>query len=353
MQKKNYDNLKQDILKNRLPSLDYFRGIIILLMIQGHLFRALLDNGTKSASWFRFHEYIHGVVAPGFLFLAGFLFYHTIHNKKSFDLIIKIRSFLGIIILGYFLHLPFFSLQKIIRLWGTGIEYKFLKMDILQTIGFALLISIFIWITLRRIFIPVIIIIAFFSIASPFLINTPDNIFLAPFIDGNISQFPLTPWSFFLFLGILTSKFLKKFNLPIMILSIIIMLMNHMFPPIIRNIITDSGKVLFLFSITQLFRHSSFHGLNHFLEASRESLFLYMSHLMIIFGSTINPGLYYFFKEPFKMTTVLIFFILLIILLYPSAYYLNKLKTNNIKKYNYVKYTIYLFLFLIFLLKKW
>lgn len=149
--------MSEDVKKTktgRIPSLDYFRGIVIFLMIQGHLFRALLEPGVKKSSWFPFHEFIHGVVAPGFLFLAGYLFFHTIHNKRKTDFLTKARQLGGIVLLGYFLHLPFFSLTKIIEFWGSGTELKLFRMDILQTIGFSLLIALLIWVFLRRFFIP-------------------------------------------------------------------------------------------------------------------------------------------------------------------------------------------------------
>ncbi len=347
------NNEKKSRIAEREPFLDYFRGIIIFLMIQGLLFRALLDKDLKSGFWFRTHEYIHGVVAPGFLFLAGFLFYYTIHNKKSSDLLIKVRHLSGIIILGYFLHLPFFSLQKIIKLWGTGIEYKLLRMDILQTIGFSLLIAIFIWTFLRRIFIPAITIIVLFNIASPFIINVPDNILLASFVDNSISQFPLIFWSVYLFLGILASRFLKKFSLSVLILSVVILLTAHLFPRELIRIVSDSGKVLFLFSIIRLAPRISPTILTRFLTASRESLFLYMSHLMIIYGSPLNPGLSRLFKESLSIPIAFLLFILLILTLYPAAYYLNKLRSDHFDIYNSLKYGLFTFFLFVFLISKW
>ena len=68
-------------MKKRLVYIDYYKMIIILLMIQGHTLRALLDRDLKVGRWFKIHEYVHGVVAPGFLFLSGFLFYHTLKKK--------------------------------------------------------------------------------------------------------------------------------------------------------------------------------------------------------------------------------------------------------------------------------
>lgn len=347
------DKDKQSRIKEREPYLDYFRGIIIFLMIQGHLFRALLDKDLKSGFWFRTHEYIHGVVAPGFLFLAGFLFYYTIRNKSSSDLLIKARHLSGIIVLGYFLHLPFFSLQKIIEFWGTGIEYKLLRMDILQTIGFSLLTAIFVWKFLNRIFIPVITIIVLFNIASPFIINVPDNLLLASFVDNNISQFPLIFWSLYLFLGILAARFLKKFSLPVLILSIVMLSGAHLLPHILERIVSDSGKVLLLFSIIRLVPKISSAMMTKFMTASRESLFLYMSHLMIIYGSPINPGLSRFLKESLSISMAFLLFILLIFTLYPFSYYLNNFKSKHPDTYNFLKYGLFTFLLIIFLLSKW
>ena len=136
-----------------------------------------------------------------------------------------------------------------------------------------------------------------FNIASPFIINVPDNILLASFVDNNISQFPLIFWSFYLFLGILASRFLKKFSLSVLILSVVILLTAHLFPHELIRIVSDSGKVLLLFSIFRLLPQISSTILTRFLTASRESLFLYMSHLMIIYGSPLNPGLSRFLKE--------------------------------------------------------
>jgi len=339
--------------KEREPFLDYFRGIIIFLMIQGHLFRALLDKDLKSGFWFRTHEYIHGVVAPGFLFLAGFLFYYTIRSKSSSDLIIKVRHLSGIIVLGYFLHLPFFSLQKIIEFWGTGIEYKLLRMDILQTIGFSLLIAIFVWKFLNRIFIPVITFIVLFNFVSPFIINVPDNILLASFVDNSISQFPLVFWSIYLFMGILAAKFLKKFSFSVLILSVVMLSIAHLLPHALIRMVSDSGKVLLLFSIIRLLPQISSTILTKFLTASRESLFLYMSHLMVIYGSPLNPGLSRFLRGSLSIPMALLLFILLILTLYPLSFFLNRFKLAHADTYNSLKYGFFTFFLIIFLLSKW
>ncbi len=339
--------------KERLPYPDYFRGIIILLMIQGHLFRALLDKGVKAESWFRIHEFIHGVVAPGFLFLAGFLFFHTIHNKELPQLIQKGKHIFGVIILGYFLHLPFFSLRKIVRLWGTGIEYKFLNMDILQTIGYSLLIVLLVWIFFRKYFILIVISLMTANIILQIFKTVPDNIFFASFFDKNMSQFPFFPWSFFLLLGIVTSRFIKKFSLPVLFSSVFFLFTANYFPSPLFHTISASGKILLLFSIVQLIPKTKSKPVHIFLKASRESLFLYMSHLMIVYGSVLNPGLNHFLKDSLSIPIATMAFITLSIVVYTSSYFLNRFKTNRPIDFNRFKYSIYTFLTTIFLFRRW
>ena len=91
--------------KKRLLFVDTFKVIIILLMIQGHLLRALLAPPYYAGSrWFPLHEFLHGIVAPGFLFLSGFLFAYTLVEKpKSPDLFFnKISSAFGLFAVNAF-----------------------------------------------------------------------------------------------------------------------------------------------------------------------------------------------------------------------------------------------------------
>lgn len=338
--------------KARLHYIDYFRALIIFLMIQGHLLRAVLDQQLKSGLWFNVHEYIHGVVAPGFLFLSGYLFYFTVKKKSSPELFKKMKSYFGVVLIGYFLHLPFFSLNKIVALWGTGIEYKFLYMDILQTIGYSLIISVVLWIILKRFFIPIISLLIIFNLLQCYLQIHTDNFFFSFFFDQRISQFPLFPWSLFFFSGIIVSRFIKRFNLPLFAASILLLFIAPNFNGSFSKLISDMGKLLFLFSILINLPNHNFRNFNKFLIASRESLFLYVSHMMIIYGSVLNRGLVFYKKDSLNPISFLIYFLIILILLYPSAYFLNILKNRNKRVFNIVKYGGYTLFFLIFILRK-
>lgn len=339
--------------RTRLLYLDYFRGIIIFLMIQGHLFRALLQNELKTGSWFNIHEFIHGVVAPGFLFLSGYLFYYTVRKKTSFEIVKKMRYYIGVVLIGYFLHLPFLSLRKILALWGRGVESKLLYMDILQTIGYSLILSALILILLKRFFIPLISLLFIFNLFQCYFSIGTDNIFFSFFFNQDISQFPLFPWSLYFFAGILISRFVKKFNYPLIIFSLLLLFFASSFSGNFSKLISDLGKLLFFYSFFLLIPDFNSKIIENFLISSRESMFLYVSHMMIIYGSVLNRGIVFFSGDKTGFLTVSLVFMILIIILYPAAYFLNRFKNSNFRIYNILKYGSYSVIFLIFIIRKY
>jgi len=51
--------------------IDLLRFAAAFLMIQGHVFDALLSTQIKSHSLFYIHDFFHGFIAPAFLFASG------------------------------------------------------------------------------------------------------------------------------------------------------------------------------------------------------------------------------------------------------------------------------------------
>jgi hypothetical protein len=339
--------------KKRLFYIDYYRAIIVLLMIQGHTLRALLSNSIKTGKWFYIHEFIHGAVAPGFLFLSGFLFYHTIKNKTFIDYINKLYAYIGIIVIGYFLHLPFLSFKKLSNLWDTNIKNGFLQIDILQTIGFSLLLSLFAWILLKKhfnIFLLLIIIFNLYYLFFPFKIN---NFFLSFFFDNQLSPFPVFPWSIYFFTGVFANRYFKNFNIKLLIFSTLLLSLQIFFEGVRIERIADIGKILFLLSVSQFFLNKDYKSLKLFLRASRESLFLYTSHIMIVYGSVLNKGLNYYFNNSLNFYQFTIVFLCLSLLVYSAAYLINMIKHNNPEFYGIAKYSLYSVFLYLFFTRSW
>ena len=131
--------------KVRYISADLLRGLVIIIMIEVHVFNAFLLPELRQTGWFSVLNFINGLVAPSFLFVSGFAFQVSSGGKldemrklgKAFWK--KIGRIFQIIIIGYALHLPFYSLSKIISKSTPQILESFFAVDVLQCIGFGLL----------------------------------------------------------------------------------------------------------------------------------------------------------------------------------------------------------------------
>jgi len=114
-------------------------------MVEGHVLRALLTEGAQRSALFGYHELLHGIVGPGFLFGAGFAF--AITTQRRWELLTsltpaffrRVGRMLLLIAVGYALHLPYFSLRKTVEVSNPQEWHAFLSFDVLQCIGLTLL----------------------------------------------------------------------------------------------------------------------------------------------------------------------------------------------------------------------
>lgn len=53
---------------------DLLRGLVIIIMIEVHVFNAFLLPELRQTGWFSVLNFINGLVAPSFLFVSGFAF---------------------------------------------------------------------------------------------------------------------------------------------------------------------------------------------------------------------------------------------------------------------------------------
>ena len=56
---------------SRLLALDWLRGIAVLVMVECHVFNAVLAPQYREAGWFVFVNWLNGFVAPAFLMVSG------------------------------------------------------------------------------------------------------------------------------------------------------------------------------------------------------------------------------------------------------------------------------------------
>ncbi len=97
---------------NRELYIDAFRGLMALLMVQGHLFDTLLRTDIRADDLYLLQQIFHGSTAPGFLFASGFvagLPRAPLSLKAS---VRRTRRLLFVLGIGYALNLPYLSLWK-------------------------------------------------------------------------------------------------------------------------------------------------------------------------------------------------------------------------------------------------
>ena len=304
--------------RTRLLFIDLLRGWAILVMIEVHVFNAFIMPSLKETHWFSVLNYINGLVAPSFLFISGFAF--IISTQSQHDELHKFGSLfrkkmmrIGLIFLvGYSLHVPFFSLAKIFREATPQLWISFCNVDVLQNIGVGLL-----YILLARVFIKsdkifynfLLISSVVFVVISPYIWDhdfaryfpIPIASYFNP-VYG--SFFPLFPWIGFLLAGAVSSILYlkareagneKNFMMQTAIFGLILIAVGHFYlSPIFPKTYTEikPHPVFFIERLGYVFvllclcwyyisKVETKGGL--VIETGRESLLIYWLHLQIIY----------------------------------------------------------------------
>lgn len=306
--------------KVRYVSADLLRGLVIIIMIEVHVFNAFLLPELRQTSWFNVLNFINGLVAPSFLFVSGFAF--QVSSGSNLDEMRKlgkafwkkIARIFQIIIIGYVLHLPFYSFSKTINESTPQVLESFFQVDVLQCIGVGLF-----FLFLTRLLIRSDITYPFFLISSIVVVTfiSPllwkiDFANYLPIIIANYfnrfhgSLFPIFPWLNFLLAGAVFAKYFvdaREKNIEGKFIKIsagaglVVLLLGHLFlsvlsPKAITSILPNPifylqrlGYVLILFFICWRIDKKFSIKKSFVLAVSQESLLVYWLHLVIIFGS--------------------------------------------------------------------
>lgn len=305
--------------KVRYISADLLRGLVIIIMIEVHVFNAFLLPELKQTGWFSILNFINGLVAPSFLFVSGFAFQVSSGSKldemrklgKAFWK--KMMRIFQIIIIGYALHLPFYSFTKIINESTPQQLQSFFAVDVLQCIGFGLL---FLFIT--RLLIKsdkayhyfLITSLVIVTLISPLLWKIDFNQYVHPLVGNyfnrlNGSLFPVFPWLNFLLAGGIFAKYFvnarekneeEKFIKNVTIAGLAVLLFGHLFysglfSKTITSVLPNPvfflerlGYILVVFYLCWLVDRKTNAKNSFVMDASRESLLVYWLHLIIIYG---------------------------------------------------------------------
>lgn len=305
----------------------------LVVMLEGHVLRALLTPEIKTASWFLTHEAIHHITAPAFLLASGFSF--AIPTRRHIEeniscsprLLRRVRRMIWIVALGYALNLPFLSLSKTLSDTTAAGWARLASFDVLQGLGVTLLLlqaMFFHTKTPRRFLIVGALLGAIIVIATPLLWamkpgNSLPMILASALTIEYGSAFPLFPYSAYLIAGAIISFIFLYYARKEQEGKIMFWLLPGGVSLVAASLFFDSLPVTYyepynywltspnFFLLTLGFLMSLLSGC-WFLEKKvigrleleetklhwvaifgRESLFVYVVHLVVLFGWLTNP----------------------------------------------------------------
>jgi uncharacterized membrane protein len=339
--------------KQRYLFIDLLRFVAGFFMIQGHVFDALLSPEVKSGSWYYVHDFFHGFIAPMFLFASGVAF--GVATIRSWDQHIvwgervrrRVWKFLALMAIGYALHLPYFSLRKTIHAATSMETTAMVQVDALQCIGVTLLIlqgSVFL-LRKKELFVRFIAlggVVVIFASPIVWSLHFGDKVplWMAAYLNAeNGSWFPLFPWSAYILCGVLfgycflnarsyrdqVAAVLKYVAVGAgsAVLALFVLRLPFDFYPPHDYWKSDPSIILVRLSVVCIVAAAIFLA-ERYIQASsripsimgRESLFVYIVHLLIVYGSVMGPGLNYYIGPTLSLVqtlfvTVLVFVVVM------------------------------------------
>ncbi|MCG6921400.1 MAG: DUF1624 domain-containing protein [Acidobacteria bacterium] len=202
--------------RRREVYIDAFRGLMVLAMVQGHLCDSLLDPAVRAEPWYLFQRMFHGSTAPGFLFASGFVAGLPRAPLSLRASLRRVRRLLFVLGVGYFLHLPWFSLWKTMNEASPHQREILFSCDALQVIAVTQLFVLGLqWAGGRRWTQAAAVVALAIIAASPGVwaselgAELPEP--LVPYLDKSTgSRFPIFPYSAFVLAGTLAGAALGR-----------------------------------------------------------------------------------------------------------------------------------------------
>jgi len=312
----------------RITQLDLARGIAVVLMVLGHSVDAVLAPAPRLTEAFRYYDVLRGLTAPLFLLLAGFAFtvstvkhwdQHTRFGRPTVRRFVRAALLLGI---GYALHLPFLSFGKLL-LTATPDDYaRFLQADVLHCVALslaALQLSVLVARTTARHLRLILALGVVIAAVAPLVWAMDFNALLPRAVIPYLNQqyrtmFPLVPFAAYMFLGAaLGHSFLlardagteRLWYRRMMLAAGLLVgagLAGSLLPWTVYPghdywktnpgmLAIRAGSVLALVIAFLRLRRFPPRLAGVMVRLGQASLFVYVAHLILVYGSVVNPGL--------------------------------------------------------------
>jgi uncharacterized membrane protein len=299
--------------RERFEFIDIARGIAVLWMIQVHITNEILKLGLQKDWFFQYLNVSNGYVAPTFIFCAGAGLWIALSRKgleyakgeQSFW--VYLRRLAYILFWAYMLHVPFYSVERMVQ--GNLAELTpWLQMDVLHVIVYSSLVAVGVFMAIARLNnkqrLPHTLRI-FNRVNVVIVVCLVCFVWTAVGVDTT-SPFPFFPWCVYLFAGLvfgawffdhpnrrIAARYCVIAGLVVPVIAFATKELPMAMPYDATWWVASPGLLCFRISATLLLLGILFYAEQRLMlwkatallaVAGKESLFMYISHLLIVYN---------------------------------------------------------------------
>ena len=292
--------------------IDAFRGLMALVMVQGHVMDTLLATAALAERLYVWQQVLHGSTAPGFLFASGFVVGLPPAPLSLRAGLRRARRLLFVLAVGYYLHLPYFSLWKTLGASTAAERAVFLACDALQVIAATQLFVLGLqavvgrrWTTWAGSLALAIVAATPLAWSSGIAARLPEPI--APWLDAATgSSFPVFPYSAFVLAGALAGARLGRAPAPVrqrreVTSGVILLVVGAVLALVLHGrvdfwgaspayVLVRLGGLLLLLRLVEAAAATGHWSMRELALLGRETLLVYVLHLTLLFGGVFGPS---------------------------------------------------------------
>ncbi|MCH7723509.1 MAG: DUF1624 domain-containing protein [Bacteroidetes bacterium] len=353
--------------KHRIIFIDLMRAFAVFQMVQGHTIDTLLADNFRNfdnpiyALWY----FTRGLTAPIFMFTAGtvFIYLFRLVNKPFSEnprVIKGIKRGLLLIFLGYLIRYPTWTIFDFSQV-SDYLMGVFLGVDVLHLIGFGLLALLTLLYLSEKFnlndYITFSIAALIIFLVSPYFFSLDWNSFLPQalagyFYTGTGSPFPFFPWAGYVIAGgVLGAHLAKhplvfkssKFSVALAVMGLAFIIVSMVIDYIsnlngtervvnsaaINLVFFRVGFVLVLNAVVSYISLKADSIPKIIMLIGRNTLLIYAVHLIALYGSAWNPGLYNWIGKTFNGVQAAISAVVMFGLMILMVLLFNKFKIKN------------------------
>jgi fucose 4-O-acetylase-like acetyltransferase len=291
--------------------IDAFRGLMALVMVQGHVCDTLLTPEARAAPWYVYQTIFHGSTAPGFLFASGLvagLPRAPLSLRASWR---RARRLLFVLGVGYALHLPYLSFWKT-RAASTAEKAALFACDALQVIAVTQLLVIALQLLAGRRWTRLAGALGLVVLATgPYVWSNRLSAGLPPLLAAYLdestgSRFPVFPFSAFVLAGTLAGATIgradpRRRKRRALVSGFVLLFAGLLLAIPLQGrvdfwgvspayVLVRLGALLLLLRLVEAAADSGFVGIRALALLGHETLLVYVLHLVLLFGGVLGPS---------------------------------------------------------------